>query len=274
MRIIIPMAGDGVRFKEAGYRENKAVLPMVYRKTGEECPMVVCSVKDLPGLLEDGSNIAFIMRDFHLEQGIDDEIRRWYSRAAFYSVKELTEGQACTCLLAKDFIDMDDELLIAACDNGIEYDPDEFERLKQGSDMIVFTYRHDPKVEEKPDAFGWVRTVGGNRITGVSVKNHISDTPRNDHAIVATFWFREGRIFIQATEKMIREDDRVNNEFYVDEVIKHVLDLGYTAKVFEVKRFLNYGSPEDYENYWKLVKHFGEFIKSEDFRRIAGWDTD
>ena len=106
------------------------------------------------------------------------------------------------------------------------------------------------------------------------MKKRISDTPRNDHAIVATFWFKEGRIFTQAAEKMIRENDRVNNEFYVDEVIKHVLELGYTAKAFEVKRFLNYGSPEDYENYWKLVKHFGEFIKSDDFRRITGWDID
>ena len=92
MKILIPMAGEGRRFQEAGYKTNKAILPMIYRKTGERCPMVVCSVKDLPGIQEDGGNIAFIMRDFHMDMGIDEEIRRWYPAAAFFSVRELTEG--------------------------------------------------------------------------------------------------------------------------------------------------------------------------------------
>lgn len=263
MRILIPMAGDGKRFKDAGYKENKAVLPMVYRRTGEECPMVVCSVKDLPGVEDDGKNIAFIVRDFHIQQGVDTYIRKWYKNSTFFSVKELTEGQACTCLLARKFIDMDDELLIAACDNGIEYDVDSFNNLKKNSDLIVFTYRHDKKVEENPDAFGWVRVDGTNRITGVSVKKHISETPQNDHAIVATFWFKTGRIFVKSVEKMIQENDRINNEFYVDETVRHIMELGLCARVFEVRKFLNYGSPQDYKNYLKTLAHFREFVNSK-----------
>lgn len=263
MRILIPMAGDGKRFQEAGYKENKAVLPMVYRKTGEACPMVVCSVLDLPGIKESGKNIAFIMRDFHVKQGVDAEIRKWYKNATFFSVESLTEGQACTCMLAEDFIDMDDELLIAACDNGIEYDMDSFCDLKRDSDLIVFTYRHDKRVEENPDAFGWVKTDSSNRITGVSVKKHISDDPKNDHAIVATFWFRTGRIFVDSVEKMIRENDRVNDEFYVDEAIKHAVEMGYRARAFEVQKFLNYGAPQDYENYLKMIAHFRGFVNSD-----------
>ncbi len=274
MRILIPMAGEGRRFKEIGYVQNKAILPMIYRKTGEKCPMVVCSVKDLPGIEMNGENIAFIMRDFHFEQGVDVQIRRWYRRASFFSVKELTEGQACTCLLAEEFIAPDDELLIAACDNGIEYDRDKFEQLRKETDVIVFTYRNDPRVEDNPDAFGWVCVGESNEIISVSVKKHISNTPQNDHAIVATFWFREGKIFTRAAEKMIEENDRVNNEFYVDEIIKHVKELGYRAHVFEVQKFLNYGSPEDYENYWKMIRHFKEFVDSDDCRRIARWDID
>lgn len=263
MKIIIPMAGEGRRFLDAGYKRNKATLPMVYRKTGERCPMVVCSVLDLPGIHERGDNIAFIMRDFHMEMGIDERIRKRFPEATFYAVKELTQGQACTCLLAKDFIG-EDELLIAACDNGIEYDPEQFEKLKRTSDMIVFTYRHDARVEDAPDCFGWVKVNDRDQATGVSVKKHISDTPQNDHAIVATFWFRHGGIFIQAAEKMIRENDRVNDEFYVDQVIKHALELGYSVRVFEVEKFLNYGSPEDYENYCRMVTRFQQFVGSKD----------
>lgn len=264
MRVIIPMAGDGKRFLEAGYKINKAVLPMIYRKDGRHCPMTVCSVRDLPGILNDGSNIAFIMRDFHVKMGLDTEIRKWYPHASFYSVKEVTEGQACTCLLARDFID-NDELLIAACDNGIEYDSTKFEKLKEKSDVIVFTYRHNARVRENPDAFGWVYVDDEDRITDVSVKRHISEQPENDHAIVATFWFQNGEMFIHAAEKMISEGDRVNGEYYVDQVIQHVLDLGYCARVFEVDRFLNYGTPEDYETYGKMIEHFKTFIQSKVF---------
>ena len=263
MKILIPMAGEGRRFQEAGYKTNKAILPMIYRKTGERCPMVVCSVKDLPGIQEDGGNIAFIMRDFHMDMGIDEEIRRWYPAAAFFSVRELTEGQACTCLLAREFIEDDEELLIAACDNGIEYDRQAFEELKKTNDVIVFTYRHDARICDDPDTFGWVYVDESNRITGVSVKKHISEQPENDHAIVATFWFRRGDIFLKAAEKMIRENDRVNNEFYVDELVKHVLELGYSASVFEVERFLNYGAPADYENYGRMIEHFQSFLTTD-----------
>lgn len=61
---------------------------------------------------------------------------------------------------------------------------------------------------------------------------------------------------------MIRENDRVNNEFYVDEIIGHVLEQGYIVKVFEVDKFLNYGTPEDYENYCMTVEHFRNFLDS------------
>lgn len=264
MKILIPMAGDGQRFRDVGYKVSKAILPIIYRKTGELCPMVVCSTLDLPNIEEDGSNIAFVMRDFHREIGVDTEIRKWYPYATFFSVKDLTEGQASTCLLAREFIDSG-ELLIAACDNGIEYNIQAFESLKRDNDVIVFTNRHNERVRENPDAFGWAYVDSSNKITGVSVKKHISDTPENDHAFVATFWFRSGDIFINAAEKMIEENDRINNEFYVDEVIKYALEMGYSASVFEVEHFLNYGTPEDYENYGKMIGHFQSFVQSKHF---------
>lgn len=87
----------------------------------------------------------------------------------------------------------------------------------------------------------------------------------NDHAIVATFWFKKGSIFVEATEKMIAENDRINNEFYVDETIKHVLDLGYDARVFETERYIGWGTPKDYEEYTNTMKYWDEFVKSQGF---------
>lgn len=268
MKIVIPMAGEGKRFVDQGYKIHKPVLPVIYRKNGEKCPMTVCSVMDLPDVCKDGDNVAFVMRDFHRKDGVDQEIRKWYPKAAFFETKDLTEGQVCTCLLAEPFIDQSDELLIAACDNGIVYNSCLFDQLRGHCDLIVFTFRHDIRVCEHPDDFGWAVIDEKNWIKGMSVKKHISDTPQEDHALVGTFWFRRGSIFLEAAEKMIREDDRIHHEFYVDQVVKHALELGYSAKVFEVDRFINYGTPKDYENYHQTIAHIREFLKTDSYLGI------
>ena len=104
-----------------------------------------------------------------------------------------------------------------------------------------------------------------DEITGLSIKKAISENPMNDHAIVATFWFREGNIFVKSAEKMIQENDRVNNEFYVDSVVSHLLELGYTAKVLEIDRYIGWGTPKDYEEYQNTIKYWKEFVKSKSY---------
>ena len=64
-----------------------------------------------------------------------------------------------------------------------------------------------------PDAHGWMVVNNNDDVTGISIKKAISNTPMEDCAVVATFWFRKGSIFMEAARKMIAEDDRINNEF-------------------------------------------------------------
>lgn len=236
MNILIPMAGAGQRFQDKGYTTPKPAIPNIYRGTGETLPMVVCAVLDLPGLEPDGRNVTFVDRDFHKRDGVEDAIREKLPGAGFITVDYLTEGQACTCLLAKEQIDNGESLLIAGCDNGMAFDRERFERCTQEADCLVFTYRNNDAVLVNPDAYGWMIVDDEENITGLSIRKAISDDPVHDHAVVATFWFREGRVFVEAAEKMIRENDRVNGEFYVDEVVKYVLQMGYRAKVFEIDR--------------------------------------
>lgn len=263
MNIIIPMAGAGKRFSESGYTIPKPALPTIDRRTGRELPMVVCAVLDLPGVEPEGRNVTFIDRDFHKKDGVEEAVGEVFPKARFITIDRLTEGQACTCLLAKELINNDEELLIAGCDNGMVFDADQFERAKREADCLVFTYRYNEAVLANPDAYGWMRVDSENAITGLSIKKAISDTPMNDHAVVATFWFRKGGLFVRAAEKMIAEGDRVNGEFYVDEVVKHVLELGYKAKVFEISRYIGWGTPKDYENYMGTVRYWERFLRDE-----------
>lgn len=262
-RILIPMAGAGQRFADAGYTVHKPAIMTVDRTTGQEKPMVVCATKDLPGVAADGSNVIYVDRNFHQTDGVEDAIRAWYPQASFITVDHLTEGQACTCMLAEPYLDPEQPLLIAGCDNGMDIDRDAFDALTKECDCIVFTYRHNEAVLANPNAYGWMIADADGNITGTSIKKAISDRPMEDPAVVATFWFRRAAVFIEATKKMIAENDRINGEFYVDQTVKHVLDLGYRAKIFDIDRYVGWGTPADYKGYQKTWNYFKAFMEDK-----------
>ncbi len=265
MNIVIPMAGAGQRFADAGYKVHKPAIMTIDYRTGKKLPMVVCATMDLPGVEPLGKNVTYIDRDFHKSSGVEEVIREYYPEASFITVEKLTEGQACTCLLAKDKINNDEELLIAGCDNGMLMNYEVFDTLRKECDVIVFTYRHNEAVLENPDAYGWVKIDEQGRVTDLSIKKAISDYPMRDHAVVATFWFRKGSVFVETAERMIAQNDRINNEFYVDEVMRHALKLGYDVRVFEIDRYIGWGTPKDYEEYMENFDYWREFVRGDFF---------
>ncbi len=263
MNILIPMAGAGKRFSDAGYTVSKPLIPTTYRKDGKKYPMVVCAVRDITDLTGDGYVIFINRTDDPCD--IPEELGKYIPDASFIGVDRLTEGQACTCLLAKNLIDDDTPLFIGGCDNGMEADKVNFEKLSSDSDVLVFTYRNHDCVLRNPNAYGWVYTDENGVAKSVSVKKAISDNPLNDHAIVASFWFKKGSYFVENAEKMIAENDRINNEFYVDKVIDYCISSGLRVRVFEVDRYIGWGTPDDYECYEKTVEYWRGFVNSPAF---------
>lgn len=251
MKALIPMAGAGSRFKDQGYKIPKPLLDVLGK------PMVVSAADALP--LSEA--YIFVVRDFQIEEyQIDQHLKKYFPNSSIKVLDHLTEGQAVTCLTAKNEINNSEELVIGASDNGMIYDRLKFDIEKSDCDTMVFTFRNNPAVLAKPQAYGWVVTESDNKVKRMSVKVPISETPMNDHAVVGTFWFRKGSIFVEATEKMMAENRRVNNEFYVDEMINDVIDLGYKVKVFEIDHYVCWGTPDDYETF----KYWDEwFVKLE-----------
>jgi NDP-sugar pyrophosphorylase family protein len=243
MRALIPMAGAGSRFAEAGYTTPKPLLPLL----GE--PMVVKAAQALP-LSE---RYTFIVRDFQIEEyQIDKHLASYFPGCDVVVLDHLTEGQAVTCLKAKHLFQPEEELVIGASDNGMIYDSKVFEEAKQEADVLVFTFRNNPAVDARPQAYGWVKTKDGVEIEKMSVKVPISSAPQQDHAVVGAFWFRKAGDFVKAAERMITNNTRINNEFYVDECINDAIALGLKAKVFEIEHYVCWGTPTDYETfqYW------------------------
>ncbi len=269
MNILIPMAGEGKRFADRGYSVSKPCIPTYDRKDGKKKPMVVCATLDLPGVEENGANVIYVNRDFHKKDGTENLIHKYFKDATFITSDHLTEGQACTCMLAENRIDNEEELLIAGCDNGMEFDLNRFDEMRKDMDCIVFTYRHNESVLLNPNSIGWMKVDERGNILDTSIKKAISDTPMEDHAVVATFWFRKGTIFVKATQDMLEKNDRINGEFYVDQVIKYVLNRGYKAKVLEIDRYIGWGTPNDYELYQNTFEYWRDFYLKDGKKRIG-----
>ena len=266
--VLIAMAGLGSRFTESGYALSKPVIPTTDRRTGRKVPMVVAAALDLPEIRDPGTRMVLVGRDHHVAAGVDAAIRAHFPSAEFMAIDYTTEGQASTCLVARDRIDPAAPLVIGACDNGMAWDAAAFARARDGADALIFTYRNHDHVLAKPEAYGWVR-VGpdGATVTGMSVKVPISDRPMDDHAVVASFWFRRGVDFLRAADRMVAADDRINGEFYVDQAMQHAVDLGMKVRVFEVERYLCWGTPREYEAWERTIGYWSAFQQGEEWLR-------
>jgi dTDP-glucose pyrophosphorylase len=258
MNYLIPMAGEGSRFKTEGYKIHKPLIPTIDWRTGLEVPMVVAAATDLPHIKPD-SNVVFVDRDFHRNEGVQSILKGYFSNAQFVTLTELTDGQTSSCLTAEHLIKRDEEIFIGGCDNGMIFNSQLFDIARCQADVLVFTYRNNEAVVKKPNAYGWVKVDADQNVVEVSVKKAISLNPMNDHAIVSSFWYRKGEFFIDSSMLMIGVNDRVNNEFYIDQSINYCLKLGLKVKVFEIEKYLCWGTPDDYENYQQTIKYWISF---------------
>lgn len=208
--------------------------------------MVVQAVSDLPlDLDKSNSKVTFVVRDFHVADGSINEIMQHFIDSEYVGLSDLTRGQAVTCLSALPLLDVNEQLFVTACDNGMLINQDHFSQLAEYSDVIIFAFKDDPMVNENPCAYGWLKTIG-DKVEGVSVKQPISVSPMNDYAITGCFWFREGKHLFNLINKMVDNQDTVNNEYYVDQIFNYV-DNSLKVHVMPVEKYICWGTPEDYE---------------------------
>ena len=148
----------------------------------------------------------------------------------------LTEGAACTALLAKEHINSDEDLLIANSDQFIEYQRQNFISLKDMTsvDAIVWTFN---AVHPK---WSFVKTNARGYITEVAEKRPISDI-----ATCGIYWYRKGSDFVKYAEQMIEKNIRVNNEFYIAPVYNELIQDKKSLIPFYVHEMWGLGTPED-----------------------------
>lgn len=240
---LIPMAGAGQRFVDAGYTLPKPLVPV------DGVPMIVRAASSLP----EAEHWIFVCRIEHVrDAAIDRELKRHFSPATILTVDRLTEGQACTCLLAAGEFRPDDQLTIGACDSGMTYARGALGELwRDGAEAVIWTFRGNQAVLQNPAMYGWVGVTPDGRVTRVSCKVPISDHPLDDHAVVGAFSFRRAEDFVRTAERTIALNRRVNGEFYLDTVLDQAVVEGLDVRVLAVDHYMCWGTPQDLEAWSK-----------------------
>jgi len=231
LNILIPMAGAGSRFQQAGYTFPKPLIEVNNK------PMIQVVVENL----NIDANYIYVVQKSHREKyNLDTMLNLITPGCKIVEVDVLTEGAACTALLAKDYINNDSPLFFANSDQFVDWDSNEFMYKMQESNcdggIVTFKSTHPKWSFTKIDDNGFV--------TEVAEKNPISD-----NATVGFYYWKHGFDFVKYAEKMIEKNIRVNNEFYVCPVFNQAIEDSKKIRIFESGKMWGLGTPEDLNFY-------------------------
>ena len=237
LNIVLPIAGRGSRFAVAGYAQPKPLIPV----HGQ--PMIAAVVRNVRP--REAHRFIFVALAEHLKHaGMRDALTQVAPGCVIVPVDTVTDGAACTVLLAKDFINSDEPLMLANSDQWVDLDIDEYLAAmnRQRADGLIMTMKaDDPK-------WSFVGLNAAQFVTRVVEKEVISD-----EATVGIYNFRRGRDFVRAAEQMIAANRRVNNEFYVAPVYNELIEEGARIAIYNVGRegagMYGLGIPRDLEQF-------------------------
>lgn len=239
LNIVIPMAGKGSRFQKEGYKLPKPLIP-VHGK-----PMIEAVINNIRPKTE--HQFIFICLKEHVDMyQIEKHLKKWAPGCKIITIDSVTEGAACTVLLAKMYINNNEPLMIANSDQWIDIDINNYlAAIGNGIDGLIMTmWADDPK-------WSFVRFDAKGNVTEVVEKQVVSN-----EATVGIYNFKCGRFFVEAAESMIAKNLRVNNEFYVAPVYNEMISAGMKVTTYNIGKDLNgmygLGIPSDLRKFETL----------------------
>ena len=229
MKVLIPMAGAGSRFEKAGYTFPKPLIEV----NGK--PMIQTVVENLN---IDAKHVFIVQKEHYEKYNLQYLLNLISPDCEIVQVDGMTEGAACTTLLAEEFINNDEPLLTANSDQYIDWDSNEFLYSMEASGIdggiLTFESVHPKWSFAKLNDQGYVSEVAEKK-------------PISNKATVGIYYWSKGSDYVKYAKQMIRKNKRVNNEFYVCPVFNEAIEDGKKIKTFDIEKMWGLGTPEDLE---------------------------
>jgi len=227
LTVLVPMAGAGSRFAQVGYKLPKPLIDV----NGQ--PMIQRVIENLN---MDAHYVFIMQKSLYENHNMGGILPLIVPNCTIIQVSGLTEGAACTTLLAKELLNNDKHLLIANCDQHVEWDSCDFmySMLSAEADGGILTFK------DNNTKWSYAKTDSQGNVTEVAEKKVISED-----ATVGIYYWKRGSDYVKYAEQMIAKNIRVNNEFYVCPVYNEAIADGKKVKIHSCKAMWGLGTPED-----------------------------
>jgi dTDP-glucose pyrophosphorylase len=226
MIAVIPMAGRGSRYSNRGYEMPKPLIDVAGK------PMVTRALKSLQGMTI--SRFVFVVLREHEERyGIRKLISQTTpENVEFVLLEDITEGQLCTVLAAREFLNKEEDVLIASSDTFVENALGHTIKTSQFDGII--------SVANLPgDHWSFAKTNERGEVIEVAEKKRISD-----HASTGLYYFRKAGDLIDFGDQMIEREEKTRGEYYVIPVYQKMIEAGYSIGISQALAMWDMGTPE------------------------------
>lgn len=227
INVVIPMAGYGSRFSTVGYKDPKPLIQI----NGKPMIQIVVENINVTG------KYIFIVREEHYQKyDLQHLLNKIAPNCEIILVKNVTEGACCTVLLAENFINNEDPLLIVNSDQYLEWNSNAFlyRADSEGVSGAISTfYNTHPK-------WSYAKLDDNGFVSEVQEKNPIST-----NATTGIYYWKHGSDFVHYAKSMISKNIRTNGEFYVCPVYNEAIQDGKKIKIIDCNKLWGLGTPED-----------------------------
>jgi len=251
MNIVIPMVGLGKRFSDAGF-----VLPKPLIQVRNKA-IVQHSIESL-GL--DGRYIFIIRQSQHSEE-LKFLLKSIKPDCVIIETEKITDGSVNSILLAKEYINNDEQLVTTNCDQRTDWDSKKFIDFcaKSNCDGVVVTYPYDGIMLNEKSPYSFIKVDENGLGLRLEEKFAISEL-----ALCGIHYWSRGKDYVESAEEMINNNDRTNNEFYVAKTYNYMIKKGKKIKNFALKKgeFFSLGTPEDVKKFNGIKNEFNSLKPS------------
>jgi NDP-sugar pyrophosphorylase family protein len=226
INIIIPAAGSGQRFVDAGYDKPKPLIEVA------GLPMLEQVIRNI--IPKSPSKFIIIHR---LDADTwENDVHVWLK------LDKPTRGALDTLMYAIKYVPESEGLLLANCDQLVDFDVDDFIKSAKDKDGALVTFKSN-----KPH-HSYVKTNDKGIITSIVEKEVISN-----QAVTGVYYFKHAADFFIAAEQVIASDLRTKGEFYVSSAIDLMVKDGYKLGIYEAPSAM-LGTPEELQLFEAALK--------------------
>lgn len=224
MKTIILLGGYGTRMRPHTWSRAKPLLKVAGNTI----------IGHLLDLMKDVTNGPVIFVVGYLGDQIEGWLRQHYGHLDMhFVVQEQALGQAHALWLCRDYLDSDEDVLIAFGDGIVKAD---YVALNREADAVFYV-----KEVEDPRTFGVVVLNETGYVTDFIEKPKGME---NRLAIAGVYWFKRGRKLRDAVDTVINTGRKTLGEYYLADAFQVMLEQGDKIRVDTVEVWEDAGKPD------------------------------